>query len=189
MISYAAIGDVMLDPFPFGGGVTTLEALSTCTPVITLPSRQTVPQLAAGMIDTMLGFNGKVMSLNGDIEGFNREYERESVKNSSGEFIFKENNEQIIMRKTMIVDNLQQYITTALSLLTTSNRSRRRRRSVEKYMNLMNQSYITSSFQPSLPSIKNIRKHICDHADKLYSQDNSVKDWETFFISASSYIV
>jgi hypothetical protein len=27
------IGTVMLDPYPFGGGVTSLEALSFCTPV------------------------------------------------------------------------------------------------------------------------------------------------------------
>lgn len=45
-----SIGDLMLDPFPFGGGVTTLEALLFCTPVITLPSRQNVPQLTAGML-------------------------------------------------------------------------------------------------------------------------------------------
>ena len=33
-------GDIMLDPFPFGGGVTTLESLSVCTPVLTLPAQQ-----------------------------------------------------------------------------------------------------------------------------------------------------
>lgn len=43
-------GDIMLDPFPFGGGVTTLESLAVCTPVLTLPVQQTVPALAAGMI-------------------------------------------------------------------------------------------------------------------------------------------
>jgi len=40
---------LLLDPFPFGGGVTTLEAFSVCKLVVTLPSLQTVPQLTAGM--------------------------------------------------------------------------------------------------------------------------------------------
>jgi predicted O-linked N-acetylglucosamine transferase (SPINDLY family) len=47
-VSLLAAGDVMLDPFPFGGGVTTLESLAVCTPVVTLPPSQSVPQLAAG---------------------------------------------------------------------------------------------------------------------------------------------
>lgn len=50
-----ALGDVMLDPFPFGGGVTTLEGLAVCTPVLTLPGRQTVPALTAGMIRILVG--------------------------------------------------------------------------------------------------------------------------------------
>lgn len=40
---------VLLDPFPFGGGVTTLEAFSVCRLVVTAPSLQTVPALTAGM--------------------------------------------------------------------------------------------------------------------------------------------
>lgn len=47
-LTLLSVGDVMLDPFPFGGGVTTLESVAVCTPVVTLPSRQSVPQLAAG---------------------------------------------------------------------------------------------------------------------------------------------
>lgn len=40
---------ILLDPFPFGGGVTTLEAFSVCRLIVTAPSLQTVPALTAGM--------------------------------------------------------------------------------------------------------------------------------------------
>ena len=43
----------VLDPWPFGGGVTSLEALSVGVPVVTLPSRQSVVQLAAGFYRRM----------------------------------------------------------------------------------------------------------------------------------------
>jgi hypothetical protein len=48
-----ALGDMMIDPFPFGGGVTTLESFYMCTPVITLPDQQNVPQLTSGMLLTL----------------------------------------------------------------------------------------------------------------------------------------
>jgi hypothetical protein len=44
----------VLDPFPFGGGMTALEAIGLGVPILTLPSRQTVPQLAAGMYRKMI---------------------------------------------------------------------------------------------------------------------------------------
>ena len=40
---------VLLDPFPFGGGVTTLEAFAMCRAVVTAPRLQSVPALARGM--------------------------------------------------------------------------------------------------------------------------------------------
>ena len=44
---------VLLDPYPFGGGVTSLEAFLFCKPVITAPGLQTVPALTAGFYSHM----------------------------------------------------------------------------------------------------------------------------------------
>jgi predicted O-linked N-acetylglucosamine transferase (SPINDLY family) len=48
-----ALGHVMVDPAPFGGGVTSLEALSMCVPVVTAPRSQTVPGLTAGIVRSL----------------------------------------------------------------------------------------------------------------------------------------
>ncbi|KAG7381467.1 hypothetical protein PHYPSEUDO_006007 [Phytophthora pseudosyringae] len=47
------LADVVLDPFPFGGGVTTLDALHLGVPVVTLPAAQSVVHLAAGFLRYM----------------------------------------------------------------------------------------------------------------------------------------
>ena len=47
------LATVLLDPFPFGGGVTSLEAFSVCTPVVTAPRLQTVVALTRGMYKHM----------------------------------------------------------------------------------------------------------------------------------------
>lgn len=52
MMTITAQCDVMLDTFPWGAGVTSLEALYAGTPIVTLPSRLSVLQLAAGQVGT-----------------------------------------------------------------------------------------------------------------------------------------
>ena len=43
----------LLDTFPFGGGVSSLEAFSACKAVLTLPSHQSVSRLTGGMVKRM----------------------------------------------------------------------------------------------------------------------------------------
>jgi hypothetical protein len=171
ILLYLAIGDVMLDPFPFGGGVTTLESLSVCTPVITLPSRQSVPQLAAGMIQTMLGFNGDDKDLSGGREGFNGEH-ISSTK----------------IRNVLIVNNVQQYISISLTLLLSARMTNMK---LKKSVHPSIDPSITNSSvnKHNIPSLLSIRQHICDKSYKIYSQQDSVHDWEKFFISVSSYVM
>src|SRR5205085_5904132 len=48
-----AFSDVMLDPFPFGGGHTTYEALALGLPVVTLPGQFLRARLAHAMYEQM----------------------------------------------------------------------------------------------------------------------------------------
>ena len=58
-VTLISLADVMIDPYPWGGGVTTLEALSVGTLVVTLPSKQSVVALAAGFYGH-LGLDGSI---------------------------------------------------------------------------------------------------------------------------------
>ena len=48
--------DVVLDPFPWGGGITSFEALSACTPIVVLPREQTIMKHTLGFM-RVLGIN------------------------------------------------------------------------------------------------------------------------------------
>jgi predicted O-linked N-acetylglucosamine transferase (SPINDLY family) len=52
-LSMIAISEVILDPFPFGNGMTALDSFSVCTPSVTVPSRQSVLGLVAGFYKKM----------------------------------------------------------------------------------------------------------------------------------------
>lgn len=56
MLTVVANCDVMLDTFPWGTGVTAMEALSAGVPVVTLPARIAVLPLALGQVSNDLFF-------------------------------------------------------------------------------------------------------------------------------------
>lgn len=95
-VQLLAIGDVMLDPFPFGGGVTVLEAFAVCNPVVTLPSLQNVPSLAAGFIEQMLQ-NNKMK----------HELSRSTVTNDA--------------LQTLLVSSINEYVAVVQALLQDTN--------------------------------------------------------------------
>ena len=45
--------DAFLDTYPWGGGVTVLESLAMCTPVVVLPRKTTILQLGLGHLRTI----------------------------------------------------------------------------------------------------------------------------------------
>ena len=57
--------DVMLDPFPFGGGNTTLEALAVGTPVVTLPPPHLRGRLALAFLQHIGWTDGVAATLDG----------------------------------------------------------------------------------------------------------------------------
>ncbi|CAM9554800.1 unnamed protein product, partial [Laminaria digitata] len=61
MLTIVAHCRVMLDTFPWGAGVTSMEALSAGVPVVTLPARISVLNLAAGQL-TKLGVGGDLIA-------------------------------------------------------------------------------------------------------------------------------
>jgi len=50
LLAIVAVADAFLDTYPWGGGVTSYEALSLGTPVVILPAKTTVLQLALGQL-------------------------------------------------------------------------------------------------------------------------------------------
>jgi predicted O-linked N-acetylglucosamine transferase (SPINDLY family) len=60
--------DVLLDPYPWGGGITSFEAFALCVPVVTLPAATTVMQLTLGQYRQM----GLAELLAPDVRGYIR---------------------------------------------------------------------------------------------------------------------
>ena len=53
LLELVAASDAMLEPFPWGAGVTAFEAFALCVPLVALPARTTVLQLALGQYRAM----------------------------------------------------------------------------------------------------------------------------------------
>jgi protein O-GlcNAc transferase len=58
-----AIADIVLDPFPFGGGHTSYEALAVATPVVTLPDRFLRGRITAALLNRIGLKTGLVRSV------------------------------------------------------------------------------------------------------------------------------
>ena len=97
----------MVDPYPFGGGVTSLEALAVCTPVVTLPSRQTVPALTAGMIR-------KVFAVQSNLTA-------PSQTSQSNPTALSQSSQSNLTESVLIATNEKEYVRLVVNLLATTS--------------------------------------------------------------------
>jgi len=153
-----AAGDVMLDPFPFGGGVTTLEAVSVCTPVVTLPARQSVPALAAGMLTRVMRAAN---------------YSRSS--SGSGDSVLKDDAGALIGK--LVANSEDEYVAIALSLLSVMDESTGTAMDDDKDGSA-SESGPGRETQDSL--VVRTRRVLCDNGHVLFDDKASIKAWDSF---------
>lgn len=90
---------VVLDPFPFGMGVTALESFSLGVPIITLPMYQSAPPLVLGMIRRM-GVDGSTM-----IADNITEYVNLAIRMASSQFSREEIVRSILSRADVLFED------------------------------------------------------------------------------------
>lgn len=183
-----SIGDVMLDPWPFGGGVTTLESLAVCTPVLTLPTRQTVPQLAAGMLHSLLkDTNSYSMNkANSNSSGYSSDINDVEFK-VTNEFIMRDEEHYIQQMNTLL--SLPRVVTgaagTALPSYTTTTTT----------ASAVIAEDVDGGKHAPLQLIQQLRSRLCHNelfnveesdggGNRLYNQRSSVEDWGNFIYNA-----
>eukprot|EP00943_MAST-04B_sp_MAST-4B-sp1_P005654 g5654.t1 len=115
-LKLAKLSDVALDPFPFGGGVSSLEILSTGTPIIVLPNQTSVLQLTLGFYTVM-----------------------------------QKDDHRKLLNECCVAETIDEYIDKAVHTASLSSYKR------------------------------NITAYINNQFNKLYANDNVIREWDIFF--------
>lgn len=163
-VTMLAIGDVMLDPYPFGGGVTTLESIAVCTPVVTLPGAQSVPQLAAGR------------------QPAPRRYFLPKYRSLSNGFLplcalgmLYHMNLAPSVQEALIVGTSTAYLETTLAFLQDAEgRGRSAGEATEA----------SASTSGSTVSLLRTRAEVCAKSHVLYANNDTLRDWNAFLAQA-----
>ena len=91
---------IVVDPFPFGGGVTTLEILHRCKVVVTCGECQSVPRLTEGMY--------RHVGVEGGVVGSEREVAERTVELMGDEVRRGEMERELCKRKGGLYDGKAQ---------------------------------------------------------------------------------
>ena len=138
----------------YGGGVTTLESLAVCTPVITFPMEQTVVSLAAGQL----------RSLSSPTKGTNSCAGIGSDTNSGGVRTTGDGDNFSCSADSSLASQIDRWLVV---------------KSASDY--IANSNALLGPDSASISEeLLQLRKGICLHSHRLYATSDAVTDWTLF---------